>query len=337
VTSSDRVAVGRELRALARLEAASPPLAQVETWASDEYERMDPERVLDRDRYVHAFITCHETLEDARAEWLYLQQHPNEAGPLRELAEYEIANYTGEHPVGACKLAISRPHVTREVRIPLRKEYIAMFNEAQLDTLIAIFQDYMNEGEPITESERRSLVHELVFQEMPSVFGLSFDDGSQFPWAVIGYIDFGDEDQRAILKDLIEAALVGFSVEGTRTAGDVLLVRIAREPWGTAGLALFASKRPGRVHLSLEGFELDAEQVAKFDAVGWENLRDDQPDALLVKEAWTRQAHELAVEAIWALETAHPTESTGKIVWLYGSEVVAAASDTAGWVASVDD
>lgn len=321
---------GRGLRALARLGAGSPGLAQVEAWAGEEYERMDPDRILDRDRYVHSFIVCHEILEDARAEWIYLQQHPQQAAPLASLAEFEISNYDVENPVGACKLAISRPDISKEVRIPLRREYIGMFGEDGFENLVAIFEDYINRGEVIPESERRALVHELIFQEMPSVFGLSFADGSEFDWRFFTLIDMTDEKQHDPLQRLIEATLVNFEEEGTIESGDVLLIRTRLDAWGAPGISFLASKRPGRVHVSLDRFELTPEEVALFVAVGWENLRDGEPDALLVKEAWTRQAHELSVEAIWALDIVRGSQPSASVVHLFGSEVVAAASDNIG-------
>lgn len=293
---------GSELRERARLECSSPPLAHVEQWANEQLDAFDPDGHFDRNDYVHAFITLHEILEDARVEFLYVAQYPESKAAFASLAEKEIRDYEGSNPGGPYMLAVTRPYVSAAVRGDLRDRYIDALGEEDLNRLTAIFAGFLRLGNGPSSSRRKDLVHSLIYAEMPEVIGLSLDSGDSRPWEFATVIDMTGVESLELFRSFIQAAVAEFKVEGTLDSGDVVLIVFdpsAPDLWLSPGLRLFASSKAGKVWGQLNGMELSSTALAALSHAGWEIIAAGGPGAFAIKEWWTRQAAEVAVEALW--------------------------------------
>ncbi len=297
---------GSELRERARLECNSPPLAQVEQWANEQLDAFDPDGHFDRNEYVHAFIALHEALEDARVESLYVARYPESQSAFASLAEMEISDYEGSNPGGPFMLAVTRPYVSSAVRGDLRVRYIDSLGEEDLNQLTAIFAEFLRLGSgPASSSSRKDLVQRLIYAEMPEVIGLSFDSGDARSWELATVIDLTGVESQESFRSFIQAAVAEFKVEGTLDSGDVVLIVFdpsAPDLWQSPGLRLFASPKVGKVWGQLSGMELSATALSALSRAGWEIIAAGGPGAFAMKEWWTRQAAEVAVEAIWITE-----------------------------------
>lgn len=311
------IAVGRENRQRARLQFGSPRLALVEQWAGEQFDEFDPEGIFDRNVYIHAFVTLHELLEDARVERLYVANYPDTAPAFAALAEREIAEYAGENPVGAYKYAITRPYLPASLRADLAQEYADFFDGDDPDGLADIFDAFIHLPEGDNAPIRKAAVHDLIFQDMPSVVGLTFSSGDDRQWQFSGFLDPSTPAGRDTLREFLVAALSRFEVEGTLDSGDVLIVAFdanASDLWLSPGLRLCCSSKPGKIWAQLNGFELTQAALARLSANDWEIIGGGGPGTFATKEWWTRQADEIALEALWILADVAESEDEVRIV-----------------------
>lgn len=155
------------------------------------------------------------------------------------------------------------------------------------------------------EAERKGVVHDFIFEDMPGVIGLAFNSSADRQWPFSGELDLGTPGSDESFRTFVGAAVTKFKVEGTLDSGDVLIVCFdpsATDLWLSPGIRLCASAKPGKVWAQLNGFILTPAATSALAAAGWEIRAPGTPSAYAIREWWIRQADEMTLEILWIID-----------------------------------